>query len=580
MSDAITVRCPACKASLNLKSRSAVGKRVPCPKCKKPFVVKAPLAEENDEMAFLNVSESDGAMEMPPEEEEEFAAALAPRSAPGKSARGAGKKGKAKPAASFDWVTPLLTGLAALIVIGLLGGGGYFVYALIDLKVVNKIDLTYLPPDADLVVHVRVDDVMNSPIMQSALAVPAVKQAIDKVASETHISPSDIKTITLGATGVSNADFSKLVPMPAMGMAGGGMPGGPAGPPGGAGPAGGSEKTRAVIVIRATKNLPAEVVTKIPGYEAATHKSMTYYRPSTPQLRNAQPVLCLAAPDVLIIADESEVQRIADNGPNQKRRAEFDFVETGPQIVIAMLQKKSVAGSAPGPGGGPSGAPGGGAPPAGGITVTPAGGGPPGGPGMPGMPGGGMPGGAPMSAAAGGAAGPTGAIDVPSLANGKLKAWYLGVSLTQDVEIQTGLYCPESATEARGEMERALAKAKTDFAANKDQQLAILTLIGLGELIPHIETMVNSVGVSGTGPVVQVTARIPGAIKSAFDKAIPALQSLAGGAPPGGLGAPEGFGDGNPFGSLPEGAADGITADSAGDATTAPGSQNPSPPTP
>lgn len=574
MSDAITVKCPACKSSLKLKSRSAVGKRVPCPKCKKPFVVKSPPAEEEDDMAFLNVSESDGAMELPPEEEEEFAAALAPKSAPGKSGRGAEKKGKAKPAASFDWVTPLLTGLAALVVFGLLGGGGYFAYTLIDLKVVNKIDLTYLPPDADLVVHVRVDDVMNSPIMQSAVAVPAVKQAIDKVASETHISLSDIKTITLGATGVSNADFSKLVPMPAMGMAGG-----PAGPPRGAGPAGGSEKTRAVIVIRASKNLPADVVTKIPGYESATHKSMTYYRPSSPQLRNAQPVLCLAAPDVLLVADESEIQRIADNGPKQKRRAEFDFVETGPQIVVAMLQKKSAAGSAPGPSG-PSGAPGGGAPPAGGITVTPAGGGPPGGPGMPGMPGGGMPNGAPMGAAAGGPTGPTGAIDVPSLSNGKLKAWYLGVSLTQDVEIQTGFYCPESATEARGELERALAKAKTDFAANKDQQLGILTLIGLGELIPHIETMVNSVGVSGTGPVVQVNAKIPGAIKSAFDKAIPALQSLAGGAPAGGLGAPEGFGDGNPFGSLPEGAADGLTVDPTGDATTAPGSENPSSPTP
>lgn len=574
MSDAITVRCPACKSSLKLKSRSAVGKCVPCPKCKKPFVVKAPAAEEEDDMAFLNVSESDGAMEMPPEEEEEFAAALAPRSSPGKSARGAGKKGKAKQAASFDWVTPLLTGLAALVVIGLLGGGGYFVYTLIDLKVVNKIDLTYLPPDADLVVHVRVDDVMNSPIMQSALAVPAVKQAIDKIASETHISPSDIKTITLGATGVSDADFSKLVPMPVIGM-----PGAPAGPRGGAGPAGGSEKTRAVIVIRASKNLPADVVTKIPGYESATHKAMTYYRPSTPQLRNAQPALCLAAPDILLVADESEIQRIADNGPKQKRRAEFDFVETGPQIVVAMLNKNSAASGAPGSGG-PSAAPGGGVP-AGGMPGMP-GGGMPGAPGMPGggIQGAGVPGGAPMGATAGGAGGPTGAIDVPSLANGKLKAWYLGVSLTQDVEIQTGFYCPESATEARGELERALAKAKTDFAANKDQQLGILTLIGLGELIPHIETMVNSVGVSGTGPVVQVNAKIPGAIKSAFDKAIPALQSLAGGAPAGGLGAPEGFGDGNPFGSLPEGAADGITVDPTGDATAAPGSENPSSPTP
>ena len=62
MSEAITVLCPSCKASLKLKSRSAVGKRVPCPKCKKPFVVQAPAADEVDEMSFLSARESDAAM--------------------------------------------------------------------------------------------------------------------------------------------------------------------------------------------------------------------------------------------------------------------------------------------------------------------------------------------------------------------------------------------------------------------------------------------------------------------------------------------------------------------------------------
>lgn len=46
MSDRITVRCPKCGAQLRLKNRKAVGKKVPCPKCERTFVVK--LTDELD----------------------------------------------------------------------------------------------------------------------------------------------------------------------------------------------------------------------------------------------------------------------------------------------------------------------------------------------------------------------------------------------------------------------------------------------------------------------------------------------------------------------------------------------------
>ena len=52
MSSAISIQCPHCQATLKLKNRKAVGKKVPCPKCKQPFVVK-PLPEAEDEDDFL-----------------------------------------------------------------------------------------------------------------------------------------------------------------------------------------------------------------------------------------------------------------------------------------------------------------------------------------------------------------------------------------------------------------------------------------------------------------------------------------------------------------------------------------------
>ena len=40
MAGHISTRCPNCSKKFKLKSEAAVGKRVPCPQCKEPFVVK------------------------------------------------------------------------------------------------------------------------------------------------------------------------------------------------------------------------------------------------------------------------------------------------------------------------------------------------------------------------------------------------------------------------------------------------------------------------------------------------------------------------------------------------------------
>ncbi len=40
MPSPIRVECPHCFSTFKLKSASAIGKKVPCPKCSDPFVVK------------------------------------------------------------------------------------------------------------------------------------------------------------------------------------------------------------------------------------------------------------------------------------------------------------------------------------------------------------------------------------------------------------------------------------------------------------------------------------------------------------------------------------------------------------
>ena len=157
--------------------------------------------------------------------------------------------------------------------------------------------------------------------------------------------------------------------------------------------------------------------------------------------------------------------------------------------------------------------------------------------------------------------------ELPSLTNGKVKAWYIGLSCTQDIEIQAGLHSPGVLPEVEAELEKFVAKQKTDFQAAKNNQLAMLPMMGLGDLIPQLEATVNSFQVSGSGSTAQVNARIPGAVKSSIEKGIGMMAAMMGNGP-GGLGGP------NPFGAQPEGAGAEIpdipTGEAPGDVTGTP----------
>jgi len=65
MSERITVRCPKCKAQLKLKNRKAVGKKVPCPKCSRPFVV-TPLDDFDDAETESTSSDQDSGSDLSP----------------------------------------------------------------------------------------------------------------------------------------------------------------------------------------------------------------------------------------------------------------------------------------------------------------------------------------------------------------------------------------------------------------------------------------------------------------------------------------------------------------------------------
>ena len=322
MSDAISVECPQCHAKLKLKSRSAVGKKVPCPKCKKPFVVTAPPDDE-DELGFLNVAEpeADEFAGLADEggDEDEFPAAPMARS------KQRGKKKSGGSSSDSDMTKWLMVATGSLVAVGLLIAAGIFGIPLLAgwLASSNKIDTAWLPPDADLIVHSRLADTWGSPFVQSIVSMPAIKPQLDLTWSKLGIDPSKVSSITVGASGAA-AKTKEIAMRGPMGMAGG---------PGGATP---SAPVPFVVVVRtrAIEDL-SKIKEKFKNGRTGTHQGMEYLVPPI----GGDIALYFADGETLVTGTEQNVKQAIEWGRKGVRRPDLDFIDPTQMVLIALVPK-------------------------------------------------------------------------------------------------------------------------------------------------------------------------------------------------------------------------------------------------
>ncbi len=272
MADPISVQCPHCKVKLKLKAAPPEGKKIGCPKCKKPFPVKAPPKKKAQEEDFLDalddLSEDDYDApedENSEEQEEEAPVRSAKRSSGGGSKKGAvkGKKGRSKKSSAGPLLAIIGGSVAALTLIGglvyflmnLPGGGGPR-----GIQSASGEFLAFAPADADVYVAARPADILALPLMASLNQNPQAKQGMDKFEKEMGFPLAEIdhalflmKVNADPAGGVAPGGPAAGNPMMAMP---GGMPGGPQGgmPPAmqgvAAGGAGQSGARDGVILLR------------------------------------------------------------------------------------------------------------------------------------------------------------------------------------------------------------------------------------------------------------------------------------------------------------------------------------------
>lgn len=311
MTEQVAVKCPNCRAVLKLKNRSSVGKRVPCPKCKTPFVVESAEDLEGNDLEFLKVTEPDA----DPERETDEISKLPPTTGRTK------KKPPAKPPWRMNWLKPVLFVAVAMLVVGLVVVGGYFGGALLDRAVSgNPIDVAWLPPDADVIIRLRPAEMWGSPFVSSlstpkGVSLPSARDLIG-------LDPKEVRTMTIGGVGLLDA----AEPKPGGGIGLGAFPGMPAL---------GAAQPRMIAVLRTVEKFDRkQMESKLQGTRQMLYKKEELNFAAG--VAGAGKAFFFPDSSTIVMGPEAEVKAAIDRGHLARPRPDLAFVDRDRHVLIVL----------------------------------------------------------------------------------------------------------------------------------------------------------------------------------------------------------------------------------------------------
>ena len=372
MAGPITTQCPKCKVKLKIKNANAMGKRIPCPKCKQQFVVR-PLKKKKkpapvkdlDPVDALNSFDDDYGSEADFGDDSEFRddfeteddhgqSAPSRRRPSGGSSRGRGRnrsgkrRKKKKSSNGLLYIIGSVTALALLILLLFLfwpeGGGGVGIAGANEDR--NKIDLSWLPPDTEIVVHVKVDEIWNSALIKELVEDPAlapqIQQLQENFGDETGFSVSQVKSVTFGVAGFTEAQKRQKKLMAGIDL---------------------SDPTkflqdpeqfekiktetteinqsqRMVMVVRCSTEVTAEMLlSKLKqDMQLVENNGNPYYAAGTEE-RSHRAAFFIADSNTVVAAGERDLVAAIEQGGEDTRRKEFDFVDPDQHLLVAAAPK-------------------------------------------------------------------------------------------------------------------------------------------------------------------------------------------------------------------------------------------------
>jgi hypothetical protein len=337
MPSPLTVQCPSCDASLKLKSREYVGKRVACPKCRKPFVVEEPADEYDDFSALDDFDSFEDHRDDDLDEDEYDRPARSPsrpaarrqpasggsasdRRGPARAGKSGGKKRKSRRQSSN---LPFIIG-GAVVGVGVLVGLGFIVAGLLNKQGGGNVqEFSYLPPDTEGLVKIRVADVMNS-AWKDQVVDAQQQQTMNMLKSNTGIDFMQIESMSIAVAGLN------LNTLGGAAMGGGGMGGG--GFPGAMG-ALMDPNLKLVMILRSRTELPIDRIRR--SSRVLSHAGETYYMD-----RGGIPAAMYLPDDYTIVAGrEADVKRVIDQGVTPPPLPQFAFADLNQQVSVAYVPR-------------------------------------------------------------------------------------------------------------------------------------------------------------------------------------------------------------------------------------------------
>jgi len=356
MPEPFAVECPKCHATLKLKNASAVGRKVPCPKCKEPFVIELPdtddeFAEGDDEFGDESGADVDddfgddddwgGDDFGEPEDEPK------PASTSTSTPKPKPKSSKAKWWIIGGSIASVLVIAGVVLAIFLPGSSQpqqaakprVVQQAAVETEEAEaevedtKLDLHWLPPDAELVVVIQVAKVTKAPLVvqlqADQLLGVVIKQGLDQVKQQLGFGVDEIDQVAVGITVPESAKQAGLqVSLDSLANLA-------------------DEALAATVVLRLNKPLTAKVLTTALGTRAqlVKHQDKTYYRLAGQPDALLEGWLYLAPDGKYLVASSNEafIKQVVAGGDPYKPRPELAFVDSESELVVALAK----------PGGGP-----------------------------------------------------------------------------------------------------------------------------------------------------------------------------------------------------------------------------------
>ncbi len=323
---ALQSRCPHCRKTLKLKSKSAFGKQVPCPKCGERFTVKpfkAPAPEPEDEW------EDEGYEEAGYEDDygDDYGdgddyGAPAPKRSSGSKSGSKKKKKKKRGTGTPAWLVGLGIGAGVVTALGLLvglvmflmGGGG---------GVSNVINLAWLPTDADVFVQARPKEMWNAPILAPLRNSELMKLAMQNATQQgLPVESSDIDSITLAVVGAGDLYEQRQ-----------NLFGGAAGQPQMVQAA----DPKMVAVMRLNKELTEDDFSNLPAVEKRDHNGNDLW---VSQQGGKEVAFYQADSRTLLLGETAQVTSAIDRGPTEERVERIDFINPDHQFIFAFVPQQ------------------------------------------------------------------------------------------------------------------------------------------------------------------------------------------------------------------------------------------------